>query len=541
MKRAGKIVPVMLETCEPEDLHLGLLPIQYIDFRDNREQALERLLAVWRRDKASQIKSLYDAAKDFAAKEDWASAIEKLEAVLRLDSTQTKALAELEHVRRQEYLVSTYKDGVTAVREKRWRDAFATLRQLREVDSGYKDVEKLVALAGGELAKEEADQLFRQGLETAERHDWTKAVELFEAVLKISPSHELAHSELRRALQQKEAAEFYAEGRAHMEARRWSDALMKFRRVRSIARGYKDVSEQIADADAALAEEEERHRTKPTIVRRKKDAAELQQQQPVQKAAAVQVPPSSQEKTPKKIYTAPPPARILAFPKRSTLLKFVAISAMILFSGLVIWFSYGDIQAYRHNSQGDELFNQQKYAEAEVLYRTAVEANPSDADYRNNLAGALFQQSKFAEAELQLRKAVELSPDTALHHDRLGEVLRWQKKFTDAEVECRKAVELDANYASYHYTLANVLDDQSRYPEAEAEYEKAVELDPNEIIYHKNFSMNLWNQKKYAAAEAEYRKVLQLDPNDSWYHDNLGNSLYCSKDIKTLKLNIERQ
>lgn len=538
MKRMGKIVPVMLETCEPEDLHLGLLPIQYIDFRDNREQALERLLAVWERDKASQIKSLYDAARDFAAKEDWASAIEKLEAVLRLDSTQTKAPAELEHVRRQEYLASKYKDGVAAVREKRWRDAFATLRPLREFDGGYKDAEELIALARDELAKEEADQLFRQGLEMTERHDWTKAVESFEEVLKISPSHESARSGLRRALQQKEAAELYAEGRAHMEAKRWSEALTKFRRVRSIDRGYKDVSEQIADADAALAGEEEWNRNKPVIVRRKKEAAEPQQQRPVQNAAtAVHVPLASKNKAPEKISVASVShARKFTLPPWKRLLKATGFSALtILTIGLAILLIYGlvqDFRAYRHNSQGAELFNQQKYAEAEVLFRMAVEAKPSDADYRNNLARSLFQQSKFGDAELQFRKAVELSPDTAMYHDRVGEVLRWQKKFTDAEAECSKAIELDANYASYHFTLANVLNDQKKYPEAEAEYHKAVELAPNEIIYHNSLAGNLSNQKKYAAAEAEYRKVVQLNPNEADYHNELGNSLFMQQRYK---------
>ena len=73
MKRKDKIVPVMLETCEPEELHLGLLPIQHIDFRDGREWARERTVpAVWGLDKEAQVKSLYRAAQDLIAKEDWA-------------------------------------------------------------------------------------------------------------------------------------------------------------------------------------------------------------------------------------------------------------------------------------------------------------------------------------------------------------------------------------------------------------------------------------------------------------------------------------
>ena len=42
-KREGHIIPVMLETCDPEELNLALFPIQYIDFRLNIEEAQHHL------------------------------------------------------------------------------------------------------------------------------------------------------------------------------------------------------------------------------------------------------------------------------------------------------------------------------------------------------------------------------------------------------------------------------------------------------------------------------------------------------------------
>ncbi|HEY5957838.1 MAG TPA: toll/interleukin-1 receptor domain-containing protein [Polyangiaceae bacterium] len=45
--RRGKIIPLLLDECSREDLHLGLLPIQYIDFREDRmqvEAALQQVL-----------------------------------------------------------------------------------------------------------------------------------------------------------------------------------------------------------------------------------------------------------------------------------------------------------------------------------------------------------------------------------------------------------------------------------------------------------------------------------------------------------------
>jgi outer membrane protein assembly factor BamD (BamD/ComL family) len=255
MKRKNKVVPVMLETCEPEDLHLGLLPIQYIDFRGGGDRELERLLAVWGLDKGTQVKNLYQAARDAISNEDWASAVENLEAVQRLDPTHSQARTDLDRVRQQEYLASLYEEGLTAIREQSWRDALETLGRLREASKVYKDVEELIAVARAELEK--AERLYDEATETVGRGEWAAAVEQFQAVLDITPAHAGAQAGLGRALQQKELAELYTAGHTHLEAGRWNEALKMFRRVRSIDRSYKGVAELIADADAGLAEEEQ--------------------------------------------------------------------------------------------------------------------------------------------------------------------------------------------------------------------------------------------------------------------------------------------
>jgi hypothetical protein len=44
-KRKGRVIPILLRDCDPADLHLKLMRIQYIDFRTNQELAAMRLLA----------------------------------------------------------------------------------------------------------------------------------------------------------------------------------------------------------------------------------------------------------------------------------------------------------------------------------------------------------------------------------------------------------------------------------------------------------------------------------------------------------------
>ena len=63
------------------------------------------------------------------------------------------------------------------------------------------------------------------------------------------------------------------------------------------------------------------------------------------------------------------------------------------------------------NLAGDQLFGQQRYAEAIPYYRRALELAPNDADASNDLGLALFYTGQTAEAIKVLRAGAERSPD----------------------------------------------------------------------------------------------------------------------------------
>ncbi len=45
--RADRIVPVLIKTCDVNDLHLRLARVQHLDFRNDLQDAQERLLKIW--------------------------------------------------------------------------------------------------------------------------------------------------------------------------------------------------------------------------------------------------------------------------------------------------------------------------------------------------------------------------------------------------------------------------------------------------------------------------------------------------------------
>lgn len=45
-KRKGRVIPIMIKECDPADLHLKLLRIQYLDFRGDPDAATTRLIEI---------------------------------------------------------------------------------------------------------------------------------------------------------------------------------------------------------------------------------------------------------------------------------------------------------------------------------------------------------------------------------------------------------------------------------------------------------------------------------------------------------------
>lgn len=526
MRRKDKVVPVMLETCEPEDLHLGLLPIQYIDFRGGGGRALERLLAIWGLDKGTQVRSLYQAAQEAMAKEDWTSAAETLEAVLQLDPTHSQSLTDLDHVRRQEYLASLYEEGSTAVREKRWSDALFKLGRLREAGADYKDVEGLIAFARAELDKAEAEQLYRRATEAAERVDWASAVELFQAVLNITPLHAGAQAGLSVSIRQKELAELYEAGREHLEGKRWGEALKMFRRVRLIDRTYKGVGELIADADAGLAEEEEEREKKERQARK-----EVERQNDHARSRTVSEDRHGADKKMRRV------RRVISLPygvlktfeiNTKKLFRALILSLVVvgLFIVTVLGIPWVRVRlAERHFGKADALFKQAKYAEAEPEYLMAVEYSPSNAEYHDSLAVSLHRQKKYREAEDEYRKAIVLDPDNESYHLDFGNILLEQGENSDAEVEYKRAIELNPKNGGGYYNLGITLGRQGKYEEAEAVCRKVVGLYPKSADYHLAHGVSLFSLDRYGEAEDEFRNAIGLNPNKAEYHNKLGNVL----------------
>ena len=162
--------------------------------------------------------------------------------------------------------------------------------------------------------------------------------------------------------------------------------------------------------------------------------------------------------------------------------------------------------------------------EAEQLYRSILENQPTNLDANNNLGVALQGLGRLNEAEVSCRKAIELKPDFAEAHFNLGNTLKTLGRLNEAEVSYRKAIELKPDYAEAHNNLGSLFSKLNRLNEAVISFKKAIELKQDYIAAYTNLSFTQKDLGKLDEALNSFNQVLKLDTNSAvinFHKDNL--------------------
>ena len=163
--------------------------------------------------------------------------------------------------------------------------------------------------------------------------------------------------------------------------------------------------------------------------------------------------------------------------------------------------------------------------EAEQLYFSILESQPTNLIVRNNLSVLQFSLGRFDEAEVSFKKVIELKPDYVEAHNNLGSTLRKLGRPDEAEASYKRAIELKPDYVEAHNNLGGTLWKLGRRDEAEANYRKVIELKPDYAEAHYNLGNALKGLGRPDEAEACYKKVIELKPDYAEAHYNLGNML----------------
>ena len=164
-------------------------------------------------------------------------------------------------------------------------------------------------------------------------------------------------------------------------------------------------------------------------------------------------------------------------------------------------------------------------AEAELLYREILRANPRHADALHLLGLVAHQAGRNDVAVECINQAIAVDGTQAAYHNNLAGAYRALNRVAEARASYQRAMQLDPTYAAAHYNLGLLLQGAGELAAAQQHFEQATRLQPNWAEAHNNLGRSLQDQRKLTEAEAAYRSAIRCRVDFAEALNNLGSVL----------------
>ena len=178
------------------------------------------------------------------------------------------------------------------------------------------------------------------------------------------------------------------------------------------------------------------------------------------------------------------------------------------------------------------------------FFKTALEANPSNAQFWYSHIVALIKLERLIDAKVLLdqaknkgikgadfdqleqrlndvSKALGTKPDYEVAY-KIGIALQDQGKLEEAIEAYNKALTIKPDYADAYYNMGTVLQHQNKLEEAIEAYNKALAIKPDDAGAYNNMGTALKDQGKLEEAIEAYNKALAIKPDDAVAYNNMG-------------------
>lgn len=162
--------------------------------------------------------------------------------------------------------------------------------------------------------------------------------------------------------------------------------------------------------------------------------------------------------------------------------------------------------------RGGVLTQQNKFAEAEAIYKEILRSTPGDAKVYYNMGIVLSRQGKTSEAVRHYRMAAELRPDFAKAHDNLGYILLQEGQLDKAIEHLSSAVRLNPFNVTSLNNLGKALAGKGLFDVAAGYYLLALRANPNQAEIHANLADTFMKLGRSDDAAAHCREALRLKP-----------------------------
>lgn len=172
---------------------------------------------------------------------------------------------------------------------------------------------------------------------------------------------------------------------------------------------------------------------------------------------------------------------------------------------------------------GGILFDNRQYEEASEVLSRGVEKFPEDFTINLILGISYAQIDKHQDAKKYLKKAVELNPNDISALSSYGYTLSRLKEGTEAISYLKKALTIDPGSIELLGTLGLVYDGLEMWNECDSAYSAALTADPSAAIIKNNWAYSLSKRGEQLDKALEMAKeAVEAEPLNSSYLDTIG-------------------
>ena len=162
---------------------------------------------------------------------------------------------------------------------------------------------------------------------------------------------------------------------------------------------------------------------------------------------------------------------------------------------------------------GDDFASRERFKEALVEYRNAVQVDPMWGDARLKLAGAYERVGDGANALNEYVRAADLLPNDVALQLKTGVYLIAARRVDDALARADAALRLQPGNVEAHILRGNALGGLNNFDQALKEIEEAVRLDPASGATYTQLGLVESARGRQVEAEAAFRRAITLDPS----------------------------
>jgi len=171
-----------------------------------------------------------------------------------------------------------------------------------------------------------------------------------------------------------------------------------------------------------------------------------------------------------------------------------------------------DTAKRRYLENGNKFASQQKYTEAILEYRNALQIDDKFPEARVQLAEAYAASGNTEGAFREYKRAADLLPDDASVQNRAATLLFMAGQFEDVRTRVEAVLRKNPKDLDAQILLANAMVGLRDLEGGVREIEEAVALDPTHAATYTNLALLKLAQGQRQAAQSAFEKAVALDP-----------------------------